>query len=69
MCSSDLTSEPAFWQDLDILDSGLTDNKRFFVLGRKFNPNTALIDLDLMEMPPGTIGAFAAAEYSSAFDV
>ena len=65
---NDPTSEAAFWQDTEILDSGLTDNKRFFVLGRKFNPNTALIDLDLMEMPPGTIGAFSSA-FSSAFDV
>jgi hypothetical protein len=65
----DPTSEAAFWQDTEILENGLTDGKHFFVLGRKFNPNTALIELDLMEMPPGTLGSFSADEFSSDFDI
>lgn len=63
------TSEAAFWQDTEILENGLTEGKHFFVLGRKFNPNTAQMELELMEMPPGTLGAFSADEFSSAFDI
>ena len=65
----DPTNEAAFWQDTEILENGLTQGKHFFVLGRKFNPNNALIDLDLMEMPPGTLGAFSADEFSADFDI
>lgn len=64
----DPTSEAAFWQDTEILENGLTDGKHFFVLGRKFNPNTALIELDFMEMPPGTLGGFDSG-FSSGFDI
>jgi hypothetical protein len=62
------TSEAEFWQDTGILESGLTDKKHFFVMGRKFNPNTALIDLDLMEMPPSVLGGFDTG-FSSGFNI
>ena len=65
---NDPETEAAFWQDMQITAEGLTIGKHFFVLGRKLNPNKATIELDLMEMPPGTIGAFSSA-FSSAFDV
>jgi len=63
----DPTSEATFWQNTQILENGLTDGKHFFVLGRKFNPNTALIELDLMEMPPGTLGSYNN-DYSDDYD-
>lgn len=64
----DPTSEAAFWQDTEITSEGFTNGKHFFVLGRKFNPNTALIDLDLMEMPPGTLGSYNN-DYSDDYDI
>lgn len=64
----DPISEAAFWQDTEIDADGFTNGKHFFVLGRKFNPNNALIELDLMEMPPGTIGAFDSG-FSSGFNI
>jgi sugar lactone lactonase YvrE len=63
----DPTSEATFWQDMEISAEGYTQGKHFFVLGRKFNPNTAQIDLDLMEMPPGTLGGFDSG-FDSGFD-
>ena len=66
--NNDPTSEPAFWQDLNIDDTGYSNSKRFFVIGRTFNPNDATMSLNLMEMPPATLGAFSSA-FSSAFDV
>lgn len=53
------SSEPTWWHDEDLTATlapgefgrGLTDNKPFIVLSRKFDANKALITLDVWELP------------------
>jgi hypothetical protein len=55
------SSPSSFWVDVAILDTGLTDAKRFLVTGRTFDPNTAQISLDILSMPDDTLaGGYAS---------